>query len=62
MSWESKKFGKKMRELRQHKHLTQLEIALKTGLDLTTINEIENGHREPMLGTIRKIQKVLGSF
>lgn len=51
-----------MRELRQHKHLTQLEIALKTGLDLTTINEIENGHREPMLGTIRKIQKVLGSF
>lgn len=50
-----------MRALRVEKGMTQLELAQETGLDLTTINELENGKREPMLGTIKKIVKALGS-
>jgi transcriptional regulator with XRE-family HTH domain len=61
MSKEAKKFGKKMRELRLEKGMSQLDLAQETGLDLTTINELENGHREPLLGTIKKIVKVLGN-
>ncbi len=48
-----------MRELRLDKDLSQLALAELAGLDVTTINEIENGHRDPMLGTIKKISKVL---
>lgn len=61
MSKESKKFGKKMRELRLNVGITQLQLAQETKLDLTTVNELENGHREPILGTIKKIAKVLGN-
>lgn len=49
-----------MRELRLEKGMSQLELAQEAKLDLTTINELENGHREPMLSTVSKIAKVLG--
>lgn len=62
MSKESRLFAKKMRTLRIEKGITQLELAEEAGLDLTTINELEHGRREPKLGTIIAIQKVLGSF
>ena len=61
MSKESRKFGERMRELRLEKGMTQLGLAQEAGLDLTTINELESGNREPMLGTIRKLEKVLGA-
>lgn len=40
--------------------MSQLELAQKSGLDLTTINEIENGNREPMLKTIWRLSNALG--
>lgn len=39
--------------------MSQLDLAQKAKLDLTTINEIENGNREPMLKTIWKIANAL---
>lgn len=39
--------------------MSQLELAQKAKLDLTTINEIENGNRDPMLRTIWKIANAL---
>lgn len=60
MSKVSKKFGRRMRELRLDRDLSQLGLGELAGLDVTTINEVENGHREPMLGTIKKIAKALG--
>lgn len=60
MSKESRLFAKKMRALRIEKGMTQLELAEETGLDLTTINELENGRREPKLGTIKRVAKSLG--
>ena len=40
--------------------MSQLQLAQKSQLDLTTINEIENGNREPMLRTIWRIANALG--
>lgn len=48
-----------MRKLRKQRKLSQLELSQKSGLDLTTINEIENGNREPMLKTIWRIANAL---
>lgn len=62
MSKESRLFAKKMRALRVEKGMTQLELAQETGLDLTTINELENGRREPKLGTVSRIERVLGKI
>lgn len=59
MSRISKKFGKKVRDLRENGGLSQLELAQDSGLDVTTINELENGHRDPLLATIKKIAKAL---
>ena len=59
MSRESRIFAKKMSKLRKAGGMTQLELALKTGLDLTTINELENGHREPLLATLRKVARAM---
>lgn len=39
--------------------MSQLELAQKAQLDLTTINEIENGNREPMLKTVWRLANAL---
>lgn len=55
----SEKFGNKVRKLREQRKISQLELAQKSGLDLTTINEVENGNRDPMLKTIWRIANAL---
>jgi len=40
--------------------MSQFALSQKSGLDLTTINEIENGNREPMLKTVWRIANALG--
>lgn len=55
----TKRFGQRLRKLREQRNMLQLELALKSGLDLTTVNELENGNREPMLRTIWKISNAL---
>lgn len=54
-----RQFGAKLRQLRVSRRLSQEEVALDAGLDLTTINEIEMGSRNPSLLTITKIAKAL---
>ncbi|HWA51847.1 MAG TPA: helix-turn-helix transcriptional regulator [Patescibacteria group bacterium] len=59
MATITERFGSKVRKLREQKNMSQLELAQKSGLDLTTINEIEMGNRSPMLKTIWKISNAL---
>lgn len=59
MSTLTERFGARVRKLRKQRKLSQLELSQKSGLDLTTINEIENGNREPMLKTIWRIANAL---
>ena len=54
-----RQFGAKLRQLRQDKGLSQEGVALEAGLDLTTINEIEMGSRNPSLITVAKVAKAL---
>ena len=56
----TERFGSRVKKMRLQKKISQLELAQKSKLDLTTINEIENGNREPMLRTIWKISTALG--
>lgn len=54
-----KKLGETIRNLRKDNGLTQEQLALNTKMDLTSINEIENGKRNPSLKTLGKIAKAL---
>lgn len=53
------KFGKQLGKLRRQKEMTQEELALKAGVDLTTISNIEVGNRNPSLKTIYSISRGL---
>lgn len=55
----TERFGTRIKKLRLQKKMSQLELSQKAQLDLTTINEIENGNREPMLRTIWRIANAL---
>ena len=56
-----KRFGDKVRRLRVQKGITsQMELALKVGLDRTYIGGIERGERNVALRNIEKIAKALG--
>ncbi len=55
-----REFGNKVRELRNKNKLSQEDLAGDIGMDLTTVNEIEMGHRDPKLSTIYKISVALG--
>jgi transcriptional regulator with XRE-family HTH domain len=55
----TERFGTRVKKLRTQKKMSQLELAQKSQLDLTTINEIENGNREPMLKTVWRIANAL---
>lgn len=60
MATINKRFGERVKKLREKKKMSQLSLAQKAKLDLTTINEIESGNRDPMLRTIWKIANGLG--
>jgi transcriptional regulator with XRE-family HTH domain len=59
MSNLTKRFGNQMRKLRKKTGMSQLELADKARLDVTTVNELENGNREPMLKTMWRIANAL---
>jgi transcriptional regulator with XRE-family HTH domain len=52
--------GKKIRELRRKKNITQEELAHRAELDFSYINQIENGKRNPSIEAIAKIARGLG--
>ena len=60
MSTLTERFGNQVKKLRKKQGISQLVLSQKSGLDLTTINEIENGNREPMLKTVWRISRALG--
>lgn len=45
--------------IRKAKNLTQFKLAEKADLSTGLIGELENGHRNPTLGTIDKIAQAL---
>lgn len=59
MATITQRFGQRVKKLREQRKMSQLTLAQKAKLDLTTVNEIENGNREPMLRTIWKISNAL---
>lgn len=54
-----RKLAERMKQIRIKKGLSQEKIALEIGMDLTSINEIERGHRSPKLYTMYKIAQAL---
>lgn len=51
--------GEKVREVRKRRMLTQDELALKSGVGVTTIVRIEGNQVEPHGRTIRKLAEAL---
>ena len=53
-------FGKKLREVRLKKNLSQGDIARILGVHRSYISGLERGRRNPSLLTVQKIAKALG--
>ena len=51
--------GKKIKKLRKHRNLTQVQLAKKTGVSERTIQYIESGNANPTLELIANISKAL---
>jgi len=54
-----RKFGKRVREARQAKGLSQMALADLLGVTTTYIGRIERGERSPSLPTIARLAKTL---
>lgn len=51
--------ARRIREVRESKKMTQMKMAVKTGLSIVTISNIEKGIKEPRISTLAKISKAL---
>ena len=51
--------GRRLRELRQHKKMSQGDIEHKTGLLRCYISGVENGHTVPAIETLEKMARAL---
>lgn len=51
--------GKRIKELRQEKGLTQTQLALKAGINQSMIARWERGEREPIASAIVKLADAL---
>lgn len=60
MSNEIVKFGKKLKEVRLKKNLSQGDIARILGVHRSYISGLERGRRNPSLLTVQKIAKAIG--
>lgn len=52
-------FGERMREVRQKRRLTQVELSERSGIAQTRISELESGTRMPNLVTILRLAVAL---
>lgn len=59
MSSGNKLFGKRIKELRERKKLTQEKLAGKIGLDLQTISRIETGYYFTSFENLEKLARAL---
>lgn len=55
-----RRFGLRLRQLREEKGLSQEAFADRCGLDRTYVSGIERGRRNPSLKNIAKIADTLG--
>jgi len=60
MKSEITKFGKRLREIRLKKKMSQGDIAKKLGVHRSYISGLERGKRNPSLLTINKMAKAVG--
>jgi len=47
--------GRRLKELREQRGLTQRGLARESGLEHNTLSRIEQGHYQPSADTIRKL-------
>jgi transcriptional regulator with XRE-family HTH domain len=52
-------FGRVLREYRLKSSLSQEELAFEAGIDRTFVSLLERGKRQPTLGTLFRLAKVL---
>ena len=60
MKTEVLQFGKKLREVRLKKKLSQGDVARILGVHRSYISGLERGRRNPSLVTVHKVAKALG--
>lgn len=60
MSNEIRKFGKKVKEIRLKKNMSQGDIARILDVHRSYISGLERGIRNPSLLTVQKVAKALG--
>lgn len=51
---------KTIRQLREERHMTQLELAVAVGVTPSTIYTWESGRSEPRVRQLRRVAEVLG--
>ena len=56
----SVRFGKRLRELRKERDLSQEDFAARCGLDRTYVSGMERGVRNPSLAVIETLAVALG--
>jgi transcriptional regulator with XRE-family HTH domain len=49
-----------LRRMRKERGISQAELAARSGVDRSTISQIESGSREPQSSTLRRLAVVLG--
>ncbi|MER7696148.1 helix-turn-helix transcriptional regulator [Streptomyces sp. NPDC096095] len=55
-----RRVGARVRAAREHAGLTLEEVWLRSGIRITTISDIEQGHRSPRLDTLIRIADAIG--
>jgi transcriptional regulator with XRE-family HTH domain len=50
-----KDFGRRIRQLREEKHLRQVDLAEKVGIEHAHLSRIENGVKEPCLRVVQML-------
>lgn len=55
-----KKFGKRLRQLREERGWSQEEFADRAGLHRTYVSAVERGVRNPTLSVIERLAKAVG--
>jgi transcriptional regulator with XRE-family HTH domain len=52
-------FGRRLRQLRVKRKLSQEELAYRVGMDVSYLSEVENGRKEPCLRKIKELAQGL---
>lgn len=55
-----KKLGSKLKELRQAKGMSQVDVCSRLNMDKTYLSAIENGRQNPSILTVKQILEAMG--